>query len=174
MILSGNEIRKNIGNTIIIEPFDEKKINPNSYNLSLNDTLQIYTSDELDFAKDNPVESIVIPKEGYVLRPGQLYLARSLEYTETHGFVPMLIGRSSVGRLGVTVHITSGFGDIGFSGFWTMQLTCVKPVRIYAGMKICQIFYQTILGEYEEYSSRKYQNSQGIKASQMYLEIQDE
>lgn len=174
MILSGNEICKNIGSRIIIEPFDENRINPNSYNLSLHDTLQIYTAEELDFAKNNPVKSIVIPADGYVLQPGQLYLARSLEYTETHGFVPMLIGRSSVGRLGVTVHITSGFGDIGFSGYWTMQLTCIKPVRIYAGMKICQIFYQTVLGEYEEYRSLKYQNSQEIKASQMYLEFQNE
>ena len=86
--------------------------------------------------------------------------------------VPMILGRSSVGRLGITVHITSGFGDIGFCGYWTLQLTCVKRVRIYPGMKICQIFYHDVLGEYDTYNSNKYQGSTKIMSSQMYQEFQ--
>ena len=42
MILSGKEILKHIGREIIIEPFDEKRVNPNSYNLSLADELLVY------------------------------------------------------------------------------------------------------------------------------------
>ena len=45
MILSGKEILKNIGDNIIIEPFDEKKVNPNSYNLSLHNELLVYVLD---------------------------------------------------------------------------------------------------------------------------------
>ncbi len=131
----------------------------------------IYEGEILDASRPNKTKTIPIPEDGYVLRPGQLYLGRSLEYTETHGFVPILQGRSSVGRLGVTVHITAGFGDVGFCGYWTMQLTCVKPVRIYPGMKICQIYYQTILGDYEEYDSQKYQNNSSIQASRLYEEL---
>lgn len=171
MILSGNEIIKNLGTNIIIEPFVSENVNPNSYNLRLHNELMIYEEDILDASKKNKTKSIIIPSDGYVLQPGQLYLARSLEYTETHGFIPILQGRSSIGRLGVTVHVTAGFGDVGFCGYWTMQLTCIKPTKIYPQMKICQIYYQTILGDFEEYSSQKYQNSSSIQASRLYEEL---
>ena len=171
MILTGKEIEKRLGSDIVIEPYNEDQLNPNSYNLRLHNELMVYTSDVLDVKQKNPTQTIVIPEEGYVLEPGQLYLARTAEYTETHGLVPMIIGRSSVGRLGITAHITSGFGDIGFCGCWTMQLTCVRPVRIYPDMRICQIFYHSVLGEYEEYNSGKYQGSDGIIPSKLYKEL---
>lgn len=171
MILSGNEIVKNLGEKIVIEPFEQGNVNPNSYNLRLHNELMVYEDEVLDASKKGGTKTILIPEEGYVLQPGELYLARSLEYTETHGFVPILQGRSSLGRLGVGVHITAGFGDVGFCGYWTMQLTCVKPTRIYPNMKICQIYYQTILGKFEEYESKKYQNNSSIQASRIYEEL---
>lgn len=171
MILTGKEIKKNLGNDIIIDPFSEDQLNPNSYNLKLYDELMVYKSDILDMKANNETSTIKIPQEGYVIEPGQLYLARTLEYTETRNLVPMIIGRSSVGRLGISVHLTSGFGDIGFCGYWTLQLTCIKRIRIYPHMKICQIFYHDILGEHEDYSSPKYQRSDGIIPSQLYTEL---
>ena len=145
MILTGKEIERRLGNDIIIEPYVAEQLNPNSYNLRLHNELLIYKGDILDPKENNETETLVIPEEGLVLEPGQLYLARTLEYTETQGLVPMILGRSSVGRLGITVHITSGFGDVGFCGYWTLQLTCVKKVRIYPNMKICQIFYHNVV-----------------------------
>lgn len=171
MILTGKEIERRLGNDIIIEPYVVEQLNPNSYNLRLHNELLIYKGDVLDPKENNETETLVIPEEGLVLEPGQLYLARTLEYTETQGLVPMILGRSSVGRLGITVHITSGFGDVGFCGYWTLQLTCVKKVRIYPNMKICQIFYHNVLGEYDNYSSKKYQGSTKIMSSQLYKEL---
>ena len=171
MILTGKEIERRLGNDIIIEPYVAEQLNPNSYNLRLHNELLIYKGDILDPKENNETETLVIPEEGLVLEPGQLYLARTLEYTETQGLVPMILGRSSVGRLGITVHITSGFGDVGFCGYWTLQLTCVKKVRIYPNMKICQIFYHNVLGEYDNYSSKKYQGSTKIMSSQLYKEL---
>lgn len=171
MILTGKEIKKRLGQDIIITPFSDDQINPNSYNLKLYDELMIYKSDILDMKSNNEIEVIKIPEEGYILEPGQLYLARTFEYTETRNLVPMILGRSSVGRLGISVHLTSGFGDVGFCGYWTLQLTCVKRVRIYPNMKICQIFYHDVLGEHNEYSSSKYQNSNQIIPSQLYKEL---
>lgn len=171
MILTGKEIERRLGNDIIIEPYVADQLNPNSYNLRLHNELLIYKGDVLDSKENNETETLVIPEEGLVLEPGQLYLARTLEYTETQGLVPMILGRSSVGRLGITVHITSGFGDVGFCGYWTLQLTCVKKVRIYPNMKICQIFYHNVLGEYDNYSSKKYQGSTKIMSSQLYKEL---
>lgn len=171
MILTGKEIERRLGNDIIIEPYVAEQLNPNSYNLRLHNELLIYKGDILDPKENNETETLVIPEEGLVLEPGQLYLARTLEYTETQGLVPMILGRSSVGRLGITVHITSGFGDVGFCGYWTLQLICVKKVRIYPNMKICQIFYHNVLGEYDNYSSKKYQGSTKIMSSQLYKEL---
>ena len=171
MILTGKEIKKRLGNDIIIDPFSDDLLNPNSYNLKLHDELMIYRSDILDMKSNNETETIRIPEDGFILSPGQLYLARTLEYTETRNLVPMIIGRSSIGRLGITVHLTSGFGDIGFCGYWTLQLTCIKKVRIYPHMKICQIFYNDTIGEYENYSSTKYQMSDKIIPSQIYKEL---
>ena len=171
MILTGKEIIKRLGNDIIINPFDESQLNPNSYNLRLHDELLIYQSDILDIKQENITERIVIPEDGFILEPGELYLCRTMEYTETYGLVPMIIGRSSVGRLGITVHITSGFGDIGYCGYWTLQLTSIKKVKIYPGMKICQIYYQDILGDYDVYRSKKYQGSNEIMPSRIYKEF---
>ena len=87
-----------------------------------------------------------IPEGGVMLTPHRLYLARTVERTETRNLVPMLEGRSSVGRLGLFIHVTAGFGDVGFCGFWTLEMFCVQPVRIYAGVEIGQIFYHTLEG----------------------------
>ena len=171
MILSGKEILLNIGNEIKIDPFDKKKINPNSYNLSLHDELVVYDMRPLDMKKNNKTKNIKIPDRGLVLKPGRLYLGRTIEHTETHNLVPMIEGRSSVGRLGIFVHITAGFGDVGFKGFWTLEISCIEPVRIYPDVEICQIFYHTILGQYNEYKSDKYQGNDGIQASQMFQEL---
>ena len=171
MILSGNEIRNQLGQNIQIEPFCAEKLNPNSYNLSLHDEIMVYEEVVLDMRQSNRVRRISIPSEGLVLSPNQLYLGRTAEYTETHNLVPMIEGRSSVGRLGLFVHVTAGFGDVGFKGYWTLEMFAVQPVRIYAGIPICQIFYHQIDGVISEYASDKYQNADDIQPSLLYKEL---
>ena len=122
--------------------------------------------------RDNPAKRIVIPPEGLVLEPGRLYLGRTREYTKTNRFVPMLEGRSSTGRLGLFVHITAGFGDVGFAGYWTLEIFCVQPIRIYPEVEICQIHYHAIEGDYELYHSGKYQNNTDIQTSRMYRDFE--
>ena len=167
MILTGQQIKwaKQKG-YLDISDWDDKRLNPNSYNLRLADELMVYGEEEqvagwkdgiytvlkpaeLDMAKPSITVIKRINKNGFVLQPGILYLARTMEYTATHKFVPMLEGRSSVGRLGISIHSTAGFGDIGFCGYWTLEISCVQPVRIYPGVEICQIYYHTI-GKLEE------------------------
>lgn len=174
MILSGKEIESRIDNDIIIEPFDKKRINPNSYNLSLHNELLIYKDSTLDMKKDNEVEKLTIPSGGLVLETNRLYLGRTVEYTETKDLVPMLEGRSSIGRLGLFVHVTAGFGDVGFKGFWTLEIFCIQPVKIYPSVEICQVYYHTIEGEIKNYSSQKYQNNRGIQSSLLFKDFKSE
>ena len=172
MILSGKEIVKHLGKEIIIEPFHPERVNPNSYNLSLHNELMIYDHAELDMAKPNPASTIEIPESGYVLQPNTLYLGRTNEYTRTDGYLPMLEGRSSVGRLGVFIHVTAGFGDVGFAGYWTLEIFCVQPIRIYPNVEICQIYYHDIDGEYDKYTHGKYQNNTGIQPSMLWKDFE--
>ena len=171
MILSGLEIKKHINREIIIDPFDESRLNPNSYNLSLHNELLIYMNKILDMKQQNQTQKILIPSEGYLLEPGKLYLGRTNEFTKTEKFIPMLEGRSSIGRLGICIHVTAGFGDVGFAGYWTLELFCVQPVKIYPDVQIAQIYYHTITEPYERYTKGKYQNNQGIQASMLYKEF---
>ena len=174
MVLSGHEIQAQLGTNIIIDPFDESQLNPNSYNLSLHNELMVYEEVILDMRRPSRIRRISIPPEGIVLQPGQLYLARTVERTETHNLVPMIEGRSSVGRLGLFVHVTAGFGDVGFCGYWTLEMFAVQSVRIYPGVPICQIFYHEIRGDFTEYASSKYQNNTDIQPSLLFTELNPE
>jgi dCTP deaminase len=171
MVLSGHEIRRQLGTNIVIAPFDESRLNPNSYNLTLHHELMVYEEVVLDMRRPSRVRRLTIPAEGLVLQPNQLYLGRTAERTETRNLVPMIEGRSSIGRLGLFVHVTAGFGDVGFCGFWTLEMFAVQPVRIYAGVAICQIFYHDIHGSFTEYASDKYQHNTDIQPSLLFKEF---
>jgi dCTP deaminase len=161
---------------ITITPFDKSRINPNSYNLRLGKRLLVYIPDEgkdtvvLDMKKDNPVSELEIGKKGVVLLPGILYLGETMEHTETPHYVPIIEGRSSVGRLGIQVHVTAGFGDIGFKGKWTLEITVVHPVRVYAEVEICQIAYTTSYGKITPYQG-KYSNQKGAVPSCLFQDF---
>lgn len=171
MILSGKEIIKRQGKEIEITPFNLDQVNPNSYNLCLHNEMLVYDEDVLDMKKPNAYHKIIIPEDGLVLTPGKLYLGRTVEHTRTDKFVPMLEGRSSVGRLGLCIHITAGFGDVGFNGFWTLELYCVQPIKIYPNVEICQIYYHTIDGDYDSYKSGKYNNNESVQPSMLYKDF---
>ena len=169
MILSGLEIAKKAkeGREIVITPFYPEMVGPNSYDLRLADRLLIHDEGLLDMKRAPKTKEIIIPPEGLVIEPGKLYLGSTVEYTETFGYVPMLEGRSSMGRLGISIHVTAGFGDVGFRGHWTLEIHCIHPVKIYAGERICQMYYHKIEGEYEEYKG-KYQQNSGVQSSMKY------
>ena len=125
----------------------------------------------LDMRKPNRTRLISIPESGLVLNPSQLYLARTVERTTTHNLVPMVQGRSSVARLGLFVSASAGFGDAGFSGYWTLEMYAVQPVRIYPGISICQILFHSVEGAIDEYDSNKYQHNDGVQPSMMFKEL---
>jgi dCTP deaminase len=128
----------------------------------------------LDMARDVPVRELVVPvyPRGLVLIPGRLYLGVTREYTETHRHVPGIEGRSSIGRLGIDVHATAGFGDVGFKGTWTLEISVRHPVRVYADVRICQIYYSPVTGEIAPYTSQKYQGQRDPRPSQLWREFQ--
>lgn len=164
MILADNQILENIENgNIKIIPFVHNCLGSNSYDVHLGRILGTYIENELDCKKDTPLQYFEIPDEGFLLQPNMLYLGVTQEYTETKEHVPFLEGKSSLGRLGVNIHITAGKGDVGFKGNWTLEICCVQPVRIYAEMPIGQLIYFELssipMVTYDSKSSSKYNNA---------------
>ncbi|MCE2821633.1 MAG: dCTP deaminase [Saprospiraceae bacterium] len=156
MILSDKKILEAIEDRqIIIEPFRIKSLGTNSYDVHLGRWLAVYEDTVLDARIHNKVRYLEIPEEGFVLQPATLYLGVTEEYTETHNSVPFLEGKSSVGRLGIDIHATAGKGDVGFCNHWTLEISCVQPVRVYAGMPIGQLIYFAVEGSIENYYNRK-------------------
>lgn len=156
MILTDVEILKSIedGN-IVIEPFRPDCLGTNSYDVHLGKWLAVYENHELDAKKHNTILHFEIGADGFVLMPGTLYLGVTEEYTETHHTVPFLEGKSSIGRLGIDIHATAGKGDVGFCNTWTLEISCVQPVRVYAGMPVGQLIYFKVEGDIKNYYNKK-------------------
>lgn len=161
MIFSDKRIKEALEKKeIVIEPFRPECLGTNSYDVHLSAHLAVYNDRVLDAKRHNKVQDFKIPEDGFVIQPGTLYLGATEEYTETHSAVPFLEGKSSVGRLGIDIHATAGKGDVGFCNFWTLEISCVQPVRIYAGMPIGQLIYFGVEGDiinpYNKKTSAKY------------------
>ena len=174
MILTAAKIEEEIDSgNIVISDYTKERLNPNSYDLRLADKLKIYTTDQgiIDAKEVNETVTLDIPREGLVLKPGILYLGSTIEYTETHNFVPMIEGKSSIGRLGIDIHKTAGFGDLSFKGRWTLEITVTQPVRIYPEMRIAQIYYLSPLGAIEKTYAGKYQGQKEIIESRSYMDF---
>lgn len=176
-ILTGSEILKQMEEgALIIDPFQESSLNPNSYNLRLSEVLMTPLDSDLplDMKKPSKMHAIKIPETGLLLQPGCLYLGRTKERTWSDSYIPMIEGRSSIGRLGIFIHVTAGFGDLGFNGFWTLEITCIVPVKIYAGAEVGQVFFHTPEGSIKDLYNSKYNNNKGIQTSRMFMDFQDE
>ena len=160
MIFSDKKILAGIAEgQIVIDPFRPECLGTNSYDVHLGKYLAVYKDRVLDARKHNQVDEFEIGPEGILLQPGTLYLGVTEEYTETHNAVPFLEGKSSVGRLGIDIHATAGKGDVGFCNSWTLEISCVQPVRVYAGMPIGQLIYFHVEGEIANY----YHSKKGAK-----------
>ena len=179
MMLRGPEIvKQHERGDVRIEPFEPDKVGANSYDLRLYHVIKMYKRPglfarlirfitgnpwHLDCRKKNPTKDVVIPDQGFILKPGHVYLGRTVEVAGANkGLIPCIDGRSSLARLGISAHIAAGFGDDGYVATWTLELTCQYPVKIYLGMRICQIYFMQGAGLRKPYGSTvfsgKYQN----------------
>lgn len=171
MILTGPKIQEEVNKEVItIEPFKPDQLNPNSYDFRLGNTLKIYKNKILDTREPNETETIIIPEEGYIIRPDTLYLGHTEEVFGSDFYVPIVRGKSSTGRVGLFVHITADLIDIGYHGQYTLMLHSVQPVKVYPGMKIGQVTFWKTFGDIVLYKG-KYQGSQGPSESQVYKDF---
>jgi dCTP deaminase len=174
MILADSEIKKAIEcGDIVVDPYDPTMVGPNSIDVRLGDIVRVYNDITLDPKKENKVTTITIPESGLVLVPNRLYLATTVEKVCSRKYRPALEGKSSIARLGLTIHLTAGYGDVGFDGdSWTLEMFCLQQVRVYPNMPIGQIEFAMVHGEveapYNKRESSKYNGENKAQPSLYY------
>jgi dCTP deaminase len=104
--------------------------------------------------KLNVWEFKIDPGLGWLLKPGIGYLMHTVERVSTMSYVPVLDGKSSIGRLFLTVHVTAGYGDTGFDGQYPLEVVAQYPTIVYPGMRFGQMRFHTSVGDVTDYKSR--------------------
>lgn len=150
MILTGNAIAEAVSSgDIVIDPFDAARINPNSYNYRLGP--EIYRVNSGDDGTEFSHE-LLEPEDGRVLlQKGQLYLGHTVERLGSERYVVSLIGRSSIGRLGLFVQLSANLGHQGVLHRWTLELLPALAIYVYPGQVIGQVSFWSVEGECAPY-----------------------
>jgi dCTP deaminase len=171
MILTGPGI---IGSVILqslrIDPFNPEQCNPASYDLTLGDELRVYVKHgaersregkvcrsfrdlpeapyELDTRQNNPSYRARMDDKGFLIGGLRTILMHTRERIHTHRHAWVVDGKSSLGRLGLAIHVTAGYGDPGFDGQVTLEMVALgEPVRVYPGMRIAQVRFIPLVDE---------------------------
>lgn len=150
MILTGNKIREEVKNKrIVIEPFSEEQINPNSYNYRLGTEYIELDNDKVYDIKNIEQEFKMkkIPEDGLILDPKKIYLCNTNEIIGSTEYVTSLIGKSSMGRLGLFLQVAADLGHQGQIHKWTLELRASIPTKIYPNMRIGQVTFWKTYGE---------------------------
>lgn len=173
MILTAAAIREAVENgSIQIEPFDHRLLRTNSYDWHLGERL-LEVRGPLDAGVEPTLQEHIIHAEGFVLQPGVLYLGETMETTKSNVYAQFLNGDRRTGGLGIWVHISAPLGHVGHAIKWTLEISVVKPVRIYPGMIFGRLIFFVPDGLVSEYglSDAKYAHSDGVTPSRMFEEL---
>lgn len=151
MILTGDAISQAVEDgDIVIDPFDPTQVNPNSYNYRLGS--QIYRVRPGESPDSTISREELVPQQGrHLLEKGNLYLGHTVERLGSHTYVTSLIGRSSIGRLGLFVQLSANLGHCGAIHRWTLELMPTISIYVYPGQIIGQVSFWSIMGEIVPY-----------------------
>lgn len=179
-ILTGQEIINQINNNHIrIGNFNKDRVQPNSYDVTLGDKVSFYSLTQyvedvycfsdteifksvsyLDTRKENAMIVANIPNDGYLLLPNTLYIVETVESFWSDKYVSEVSGTSSLARLGITVHKTAGYANLGHEFKWILEVEVTHPVMVYSGMKIGQVYFHTTEGDHNLQYKGKYKDAQ--------------
>ncbi len=183
MVLSDDDIKKEVKKGHIgIDPYDEKSVQPSSYDLHLDCKFLLFKNYKLgvyDVKEKNDINELVdVSSDGFfIIHPGEFILGSTLEKVSIPAnLVSRIEGKSSIGRIGLIVHATAGYVDPGFSGNLTLEMTNLLniPIKIYPGMKIAQLaFFEMKSTPSRLYgdSGNKYKGQEGPTQSRIWKDF---
>lgn len=152
-LLSDGSIRKMVDLYDAISPFNEKQLQPCSYDVKLGSKIIRYVPSDVDFAKAyidgnsrtmHHMRRQIDDVNGFMLYPGEFVLGSTEESVSIpNGIACRFEGKSSMGRIGLLTHVTAGFIDPGFYGQITLEITNMNsvPIKLYQGMRIGQLCF---------------------------------
>jgi dCTP deaminase len=163
----------------IIDPFDAECVGPASIDLHLSSEFSVPDMNsrlayvDLDFDGGKPIIPMrpvveVRPEDGFVLHPGEFVLGVTKEQVNLpDNIVGRIEGKSSLGRIGLMIHVTSGFIDPGFRGCLTLQMTNIMrvPLVLRPGKRVCQVVFAYLTSPAMNPYGGKYQDSGTVIAS---------
>ncbi len=183
MLLSNRDIKGYISSgDIIIDPFEDKNLGPDSYDIHLGK--KILVSKDVNGVIDPQkginmeFEEINLEKTPYILKRGEFILADTLEKIGLSNKVTaQLEGRSSIGRLGIVIHMTAGLIHAGW-GFSnpstiTLEISSVNPnpVKLYYGMGIAQLSFIKLSSPAEGTYISKYEGQKEPLPSRLNMDF---
>jgi len=169
----------------LMKIYPKKYINVNSYNelpnyikessiSSATTSFEYRYEKPLDPREKQEIIEFIIPDEGFVLVPNEVYLYACNERIGCKkNICAQVQAKSSLGRLGLDIVIgPAGFIDTGFEGSLVLELRATRPIIVYPNMKICQIKFERVEGDilesYDAKSGSKYMNQVGVQESLMH------
>ena len=177
MILSDADIKQRIDTgDIVIDPYDASNVESASVDLRLGRDWKIVRRGGVNIVDTREEDSGLsyTEKSGTVfLQPVVLVRATTLEYIELPDDIAAhVIGRSTLGRIGVSIHQTAWFIDPGFCGEITLEMSNLGPatVKLYEGQRICQIVFTQLSGPVDQpygHTGSQYQDQSGATESGM-------
>jgi dCTP deaminase len=138
-----------------ISPFSRDRVGAASIDLTLGDEIRVMdlgsdpidVLDEEDFRDHTQIRRL---DEPYVLEPGITIHGITLERIALpRDLCGFLEGRSRFARLGLMIHVTSAFVQPGVDNRQVLEMSNVsnRPLRIHAGVRVCQIVLMRTEGE---------------------------
>lgn len=181
---------------LVLDPLPaDKDVNPNSINIRVGQHLRVYESQlnfhrtyknldtaelfnaagadyisdgcVLDPYKKNKTIDVMIPEQGYVLVPGITYIGCTVERAGSCSrYAPVLEGRSTWARLGFKSHACGGWGDVGFSRQWVLEIEVTTPVRLRRNDPVCQVAFHDVESPTKLYTNTgRYAEQEGPQAA---------
>lgn len=173
-MLNKESLTKEMSQKSIYVENKEKGAQYDYIEVTLGDTIKVYDAPFLNTKVPTKTKEMKIPETGFMLKPNELYIGRTAEYTKTYGFVPLLAGTEELAAMGMEIHVTAGFGDNGFEGTWTLEIVCANPTIVYPGMPIGRVYYYPLIGNADIEYRGKYFKQVEPTASRLYKEYNDD
>jgi dCTP deaminase len=155
MILTRDVILREIKNgRIVIAPLLPDQIGPASIDLHLGDEIRVMEGgpDVIDITEDADYHTVTQLRRldrPYSLKPGETIHGITRERIRLPGDIGgWLEGRSRFARLGLMIHVTSGFVAPGVDNRQVLEMSNVagRPLLIHAGTRLCQLVLQRAEG----------------------------
>ncbi len=183
MILPDHEIRKLLKEgRIVIKPLDEDiQIQPAGIDLRLGNEFRVFKATSLPYIDtrkkpEDYTDTIKISNDKpFIIHPGEFVLGTVMEYMKIPSdLMGSVDGRSSLGRLGISIHATSASINPGWEGMFVLEITNSgkAPVAVYPGMRIAKLTLHKLSSPAEKpYGSigkEKYQKQDDILQSRIH------